>query len=331
LRVEVFSRGEQVSASAEILGGSVTEKWVSGLRSTLALSVDPSPEWLGWFKLPGLEVRPHSGMGWGSTEHLEPLGVFPVLQPELSLPRDAVTVQADDQWQGVTLGDFGFPVPTIPGRIRDVIGVLVGAAQAPWAPPITITATSTAALAAGGLWDKSRSETVLTLTDSIGAEVFYARDGGLVIQDRATRVGTDLVDGDDGTVLTVKRIPGPDIYNVIAVSGSNNDAVFEPVVVGITDPYHPAHRSNLGYARVMKFSSPLLMNRDQAMQAGLTLLGKHSAAASSWAVTCIPDATRQAGDLLTLTTQEFGSVLCTVQEVTHPLGEGPQTLVLGAA
>jgi hypothetical protein len=333
VRVEVYSRGQLVSGDAEILGGEVTEKWVTGLRSTLSLTVDPSPEWLGWFKLPGLEVRPYSGIGWGSTETLLPLGVFPVLPPQLSLPRSAVSVQADDRWQGVDpLGDFGFTVPTTPyeGRIRDAIGTLVNEVAQDWAPPASITATSPAMLVPG-LFDKSRGQVILALADSIGAEVFYDRDGLLVVQDRDAAPGVALSDGDNGTILTVTTTQDfSGVYNAVAVSGSNNDAQFPPVVVAITDRNHPAHRSNIGFQRVLKYSSPLLSNQAQAIDAGQTLLEKHAAAAMSWTVTCIPDARIKAGDVFPLTTVEWGTVMVTVQEVHHPLGEGVQTLTLGA-
>jgi hypothetical protein len=309
----------------------VTEKWVTGYRASLALTVDPSPDWLAWFKLPGLEVRPFAGMSWGSTEHLLPLGVFTVLPPAESLPKSSVSVQADDRWTGVDFGDFGFPVPTIPGRIRDVIARLVSDVQAPWADPMTITATSDAVVAAGGLWDKSRMETVSTLAAAIGAEVFYGRDGGLVVQDRGPSVGALLTDGAGGTVLTATKNPdSSQVYNAVAVSGSNNDTPFDPVVVAITDINHPAHRSNLGFERVLKFSSPLLGSREQAVTAGQALLEKHAAPALSWTVTCIPDASRKAGDLVPFVTEEWGAVDVTVQEVHHPLGDGPQALTLAA-
>lgn len=331
-RVAVYSRGQLITADAPgVQGGEVTEKWATGYRSSLSLTVDPSPEWLSWFKLPGLEIRPYSGMSWGSTEHLMPLGVFTVLPPAQSLPKVAVSVQADDRWAAVDFGDFGFPVPTIPGRIRDVIARLVADVQAPWADPITITSTSGAVLAAGGLWDKSRMETIGTLASSIGAEVFYGRDGGLIVQDRATSDGAPLVDGDGGTVLTVVKNPDSgQVYNAVAVSGSNNDTPFDPVVVAITDINHPAHRSNLGFERVLKFSSPLLASRDQAITAGQSLLEKHTAPALTWTVTCIPDASRKAGDLIPFTTEEWGTVQVTVQEIHYPLGDGAQSLTLAA-
>jgi hypothetical protein len=183
-----------------------------------------------------------------------------------------------------------------------------------------------------GLWDKSRGQVILALADSIGAEVFYDRDGTLVVQDRAAVAGVALSDGDDGTVLTVATTQDfSGVYNAVAVSGSNNDAQFPPVVVAITDRNHPAHRSNMGFERVLKYASPLLTNQLQAILAGQTLLAKHAAAAQSWTVTCIPDARIKAGDVFPLTTQEWGTVQVTAQEVHHPLGEGVQTLTLGAA
>lgn len=327
-RVEIWAGGVVVDSTDDIIDGSVVEKNVTGIRSNLTLSVEPSRQWLDWLALPGVSLRPFSGMQWGTgdTGSAEcPLGVFPVDPPTLTLPADAIQVQVNDLWQRVVQADFLYARFSPRGDIRsaaagliDEVGVgttIVTASRGDGLPPL--------------LWDKSRHETIAGLVDSIGAEAFWDRLGRPVLQDVTTQVGADLVDGENGTVVTVSSSADwSQVVNQIAVTSSNNDVVFPPAVVSITDPDHPAHEWRIG-ARTLKVSSPLLLTRDQAFAMGWSLLQKKSAPALSWSVSCVPDPSRQPGDVINVTTG-LGAVRAVVQEVHHPLGDGPQTIVLGA-
>ena len=113
--------------------------------------------------------------------------------------------------------------------------------------------------------------------ESIGAEAFYDRDGRPRVQDRVATPGAPLVDGQDGTVVSIASTEDwSQVYNVVSVTSSNNDTPFNAAVVAITDINHPAHQANIG-PRVLKYSSPLLSTQEQGFQAGATLLAKKSA------------------------------------------------------
>lgn len=334
-RVEVWSRGELVNGDAPILGGEVTEKWVSGIRWSLSLQVEPTAEWLSWFRLPWLEIRVYSGLSWGEDEFLVPMGRYPVLPPSVLLPSQAVTISADDHWSSVVTATFVFPYgfgpgTSLGGEIRNVAGFLIEQVQSAERhfAPVIITASSTAPVTSG-VWD-DRSKAILDLVESIGAEAFYDRAGRPRVQDRVATVGAPLVDGVDGTVVSIASTEDwSQVYNVVSVTSSNNDTPFYPAVVAITDTSHPAHQANIG-PRVLKYSSPLLSTQAQGFQAGATLLSKKSAPALSWQVTAIPDARRAAGDLCSVST-DLGDFMATLQEVKTPLMGGGQTMTLGAA
>jgi hypothetical protein len=308
---------------------------VSGIRWSLSLQVEPTADWLAWFKLPWLEIRVYSGLSWGEGEFLVPMGRYPVLPPSVSLPSQAVTISADDHWSSVVSASFAFsygfgPGTSLAGEIRNVAGFLIEQVQAAERhfAPVIVTASFNSQVTSG-VWD-DRSKAILDLVESIGAEAFYDRNGRPRVQDRVPTAGAPLVDGVDGTVVSIASTEDwSQVYNVISVTSSNNDTPFYPAIVAITDTAHPAHQSNIG-PRVLKYSSPLLSTYDQGIQAGLTILARKSAPALSWQVSAIPDARRAAGDLCLVST-DLGDFMATLQEVKTPLVGGVQTMTLGAA
>jgi hypothetical protein len=94
------------------------------------------------------------------------------------------------------------------------------------------------------------------------------------------------------------------------------------------DTLNPAHRSKIR-KRSLRYSSALIFTREQAFEVAASLLSQKSVSAG-WNVTCIPDPSRMPGDICQVVTG-LGSFLGVVEEVTHPLGDGPQTVKLSAA
>lgn len=342
--VEVWSESKLIATTDQFVDGQVSEKRVTGIRRSLSLSVEPTRQWLRWLRMPMLELAVWSGFSWGRSEELLPLGVFPVLAPGLSAPLTKVDVDADDWWQRVVSADFMIPQASYPGSIRDAIARLVSEVHIGGTRihPVTkvevgeplITASSTAVMPNVVWGDKSRHETVVELCESIGAEAFIDRYGRPVVQDRANQPGRDLSDGPGGTVRSVSTsVDWTPVRNTVYVEphSSTKDIItpFDPVMYAITEPAHPANVFHIGQ-RTVKLSSPLILDHDQAVKAAVAELAKRSAPALSWSVACDPDPSREPGDELTVTTRDLGSVRGVVEEVTHPLGDGAQTVKLGA-
>lgn len=338
-RVDLWQRDYVLASDVPIREGSVTESWKTGVRSTLSLSVEPSPEWLAWLAEPDLEILPYAGFDYGLTQELVPLGVFPVLFPGVSAPLKAISLSGQDHWQYVVSAKFLFPTMSYPGLIRDVAAQLAAelGLGAPRLHPVTmepayvpLVTASSAAEMTPVLWDRSRSDVVAQLVESIGAEAFINRYGQPEVRDRVTQPGRDLSDGSGGAVISVdSAVDWSDVINSIAVTSSKSGVVFDPAIVEITDPTHPASNFNIG-PRYDAWSSPLMEDRAQAMLAAQSILLRRSSAARSWSVQCMPDPARMPGDEFTLTTAAHGANRVAVQEVTHPLGEGTQTVKLGA-
>lgn len=332
--LQVWSRGELVEPNAEFTSWSVPEKRVSGIRSTLSAVVEPSPEWLDWLTLPALELVPLSGFRWGSEEHLEPLGVFPILGGTLSDPLEALTLSASDNWQTVIAADFLVPQMAYPGLIRDVAANLIFEAGVGgnrvhpetldlvrW-PLVTATSEAVTPMVA---WTKSRHDTIMELVQSISAECFLDRLGRPVIRDRVAAGSAVL----SGVAKVVQNVDWSDVVNFVSVVSTNDDVDFGPVVATIDSPFHPASVDKLGY-RALRHSSSLITTVEQAQAAANDILAKRSAPATTWTVTCLPDPSIQPGMQVTVPTVEFGDVVGVVDEVTHSTDD-VQTIKLVAA
>ena len=321
------------------ISGSVTETRVSGIRSTLSLSLPPSKAWRELLALPRLMLMPWAGMSWGETRHMMPLGVFPILgRPGYRLPYDRISVSAQDNWQYIAGDDFLGPLISPTGEIKFLAADLikgVGLDQKRIDPvtyrsvDIPVVASSSAArLDTAVVWSRSKSDTIMELCESIGAEVFFNRIGQPIIRNRDTQPGRDLSEIQLGSVE--QTIDWSGVKNVVTVGSSNNDAPsFNPAIAQITSPVHPAYPGMIG-RRVLNMTSPLVSSYAQATEMALTVLDSRAKAAVSFQVDCLPDPSRECGDELWLDTREGGTRV-TVEEVTHPIGAGWQQLKLGVA
>lgn len=324
-RVDVMSKGVVVAEDVPILGGSVSEDWVSGGRMTCSLSVDQSRDWSRWRDLPGLEVQIFSGVSGGNgMEILFPWGVFPVRVSRDQFPPKPLTVQGSDRWQWVVSSDFPAPTESWPGEIRRVVSELVDSSQVyPYQTVVTATGQSWVQPV---LWDKSKSETAIALADSIGAEVFYDRSGVPLVQNRTSTEGPAL---SLGTVLSVSPQEDGDPVNVVTVTGTGQDA--PSVTVAITNSAHPAYRWNLGYDRVKRISSNQVTTAEQARDAAAAALERESLRSLTWTVDVIPDPSRSVGQTCDISDIGIGLDRVATQKISFVLGPKPSmSLTVGA-
>lgn len=334
-RVEVWSgrtkeadiRGEGGRIGGGIIDGAVTEKWASGTRSTLQLTVEPSDLWLRLCRLPALQIRVWSGYSWGTSEHLIELGRFRALPPAVSAPRGPIQITAEDFWPA--RATFLEPTPSAQGEIKHVVAALMQAyiPRSAGLPAPVVTATSISRTPQV-LWDGDISRIIFDALDSIGAEAFIDRDGTPRVQDRVPAIGAPLTGKSVSSVTTTED--WSKVYNQILVKSSNNDVQFDPVIAVISDPSHPAHPEN-GLGPVgFTYASPYFTSRDQAVLAAPKLLQRAAQPALSWRVTALADPSRRAGDQVPLIT-DLGEVTGVVDEINHNIDGSPMTLTLAAA
>lgn len=330
-RVEVWSGAEQVASvdTSDVLSCKVTEKYATGVRWSLSMTVEPTAQWLRWAQLPGLEIRPYAGFSWGRSEFLCPMGRYPTLPPAVSLPASSIQFTANDRWSWVQNNTFANPRPSYSSyTVRDAVALLLAESAASTVYPV-VTA-SREDMMPDILWDRGAHDAILQAVESIGAEAFIDRDGVPIVRDVTTVTGAPLVDGDDGTVVSISStVDWSNVRNAIEVTSSNDQVKFDPVRLMIEDRNHPAVRYVIG-VKSFGYSSPLFMTREQAIHAAPVLLDKKASPARSWSVSCLADPSRSAGDTVPVST-DLGDFTAVIQEASHDLGGADLQLTLGAA
>lgn len=325
-RVEVWSHGELIENDAQIVDGAVTEKWITGSRNSLSLSVPPTTEWETWLALPAVELKVFSGMSWGRSEYLCPMGVFPIFPGSRSLPAKAISINADDRWtwikEAAMLYDWQGPAGWASVLAERLIR------EAGFSDVSTFVTRDV--ISSELMWDKARHDLIVDYLAPIGADAFVDREGLATIRTRGTQPGLDLSDGEGGTVVSISSTEDwSGVVNVVSVTSTKSGVNIEPAIVAITDVSHPAHRSNLGREIRVHLTSNLVENYGDGFNMATDELGRRAAPALSWQIECVPDATRMPGDLLNVST-DLGVIRGAVQEVTHPLMGGNQRIILGA-
>ena len=315
VRVDVLSRGETVAENVPVLDGSVTETWSLGLRSTLDLSVPPTAEWLDWVTLPKLELKVWSGLSWGWSEYLVPLGVFMVDPPSRSLPVGEISLHGRDRWQRIAQNDLLYKWPGPGGWATAVAARLMSEG---WLGDVNVDVERDT-LADPKMWEGKRHTLIADYLEPIGADAFVDREGRACIRTRKTQPGRGLAHGENGTLVKVSTTVSLDgVYNAVGAASSKSDVmIIDPAFVSITDPAHPAHQDKIGRRQTL-VTSDLITDYGSAFNYAVTQLAKLSAPALGWSVECVPDPTRMPGDLIPVTCQ-LGSVTAAVQSVTHPL------------
>lgn len=329
-RVDVLSRGEPEALDVEIVDGSITEKWVLGLRSTLSLTVEPSSLWLRWFQLPQLEIRVYAGITWSLSEYLTPLGVFMVDPPSASLPLSTVSLSGRDRWHQIARNDLLYKWQGPAGKGTELAArLMIEGGLSDVSIDVSNDVNSP-----GIMWEGKRHDLIRGYLEPAGNEAFIDREGNACIRTRATQPGRSLTHGADGTIVSVSPSVDLDgVYNAVGASSTKSDVLIDPpAFVAITDPNHPAHEDRIGRRQTLVTSSSI-ENWGDAYNYARAQLEKLSAPALGWSVECVPDPTRMPGDLVQVTCG-LGVVSAAVQSVSHPLvvdsDSKTQKLTLGA-
>lgn len=271
-------------------GSSVTDTSAPGVRRTLDLELLPQPGLFELLRPAGVVLRPYSVVKTTNGFESIPMGVFDIDSPSRGYGKDAsIKVSGSDKWGRIQRADFLYPSSSQPGvSVIDTIAYLIRTALG-FGEPVNVTATSTAAVGAL-VWDTDRSKAIMDLAESIGAWVYFDRDGVATIADLPTTASSKTawtVDASpSGVLLSAQRSADRSkTRNVVVVNSEKVDgtALFGPQIVWDNDPNSPTYAgtdppnaTNVGPfgIAVEKYSSPLLQTADQAIAAGKTILAR---------------------------------------------------------
>jgi hypothetical protein len=314
--------GGPAVGSAYFSDGSVRDDFVVGVRRSLSLTVPQNNLWLSWLDRPALELRPFTGVSYGNTIEWCPQGRFIVKSRPRSLRPGQLSLKANDFWERVIDADFP-GVRSYGGREFELRGIIRQFISETGNYTVIERSTSTAIASLDYVWEGTRMKSITDLCQAIAATAYFNREGVPVVDDWAQgptvlEISSQLIDLDS-------TIGWEKVYNTVVAKSSAQGVSFDPVTVSITDPLHPAFRGNLGSDVVKRFSSPLLMDEEQAGEAAYALLWKHSGPARTVTLSIVPNPALDAGDVV-LVDWPGGPDILRIQSINHPLGKGPQQI-----
>lgn len=320
-RVELWSGGKQLSESAPIIDGAVTDEWVTGIRRSLSLSVPPSRKWLAWLDTQPLTIRPYRGIRFSPALTIEvPLGVFDALPPGRSLPADRISLSLRDRWERVGFSDFTGPAGSETSPVTAQLARLIRDALLP--DPTVETANLT--VIPGQVFTRSRMDAITDLASAVGVECFVGRDGLPVIRDVPV-LGAAVAEL-TGVSSVSQQVDWSKVYNAVEARSTANDVDFDPQTAHLAWTGHPAHPNQTGWLKVYKLSSAAIRTQDQAVDAAAAMLPKVSAIAGTLEYRGVVDPRLDASDCVMGPTP-IGSMVTQIKSVTTPLqADDPQVV-----
>jgi hypothetical protein len=196
---------------------------------------------------------------------------------------------------------------------------------------VNVLATSQA-LVGALVWSGKLDAAINDLAKSIGAWVFFDRNGVATVADLPTLTSTSAawsVDASaNGVMLTADRTRDRSkTYNQVVVNTqmANGAPLFAPVVVSDTNPTSPTYINGPFGTATYNYSSPLLTNATQALQAGAAILAQVTGINSSMALTSVRNHALDALDTISvqLPRERFDIPIPAEQhlidKVVHPL------------
>ena len=344
--VDAWRDGVAVATDLGVGGGTVTDE--GGRRS---LSIEIFPELGLWDLLApiGTELRPRSVTRYpsGVTETV-PMGVFVIDSQDMSYDEfGAIRITAPDKWVKIQRARFIRPQSSSLGlNVAEQIAILIKGALG-LAEPVNITATTFAGMGSV-VWERDRDKAIEELAQSIGATVFFDRNGVATVAD-VPRIGPTAVwtvdAGESGVLLSAQRSRDRKrTYNVVVAASDKADgeAPFPPIIVWDTDVDSPTYAGpdpvgNPGAAGpfgVVPYflTSPLFENGGQADAAARTALHRVIGRAAQVSVAQVPNRALDALDVIDVLLpaerydQEQPRERHIIDKIVHPLLNAPQSI-----
>lgn len=268
--------------------GSVTEDSTSQARGGANFTVpNIGGAMFDLFSTPGALVRIRAGFQFddGSTETVPMFTGYVTGTPE-DAGAGSVAVSCQDRWWDASRKRSATPL-TVQGNVRnsDVIAATLSALY----PGITVHNVATSTVSCEfQTWPASRTDMVADLAKDAALEVFFDRNGDLVIRDAPKDVPAvvwTLSTGNGGTVKALPRDRDLDgLYNTVVVRPLNPDgsqitwpddttAQAGQAQVQITNPADPLYPGKVGVLPIF-WGSSTAGSYDDLVNAGKAMLQK---------------------------------------------------------
>ncbi|MGE3622010.1 MAG: hypothetical protein AB7L84_16265 [Acidimicrobiia bacterium] len=265
------------------------------------------------------------------------VGVFRVSKPKTAAKagQTVLTVEGVDRSRQISRARWEEPYPVDAGTLLHTAIAAIVEDRAPGTPTLLNPAgyVTPSPLVFGLDSQSDPWKDLVGLATAAGMSLFFDVDGVLRLRpalEDPNPVAT-IVEG-SGLLHAVQRdLDEEQTYNGVVVTGEAPGMAPVRAVVWDTDPLSPTYY--LGpFGKVPQFyTSPLITSTEQAEAAGLEILARKLGALESVSVTCHPDATLHAGDVVRLghaASRTDGYYI--VSSLRLPLGPGPMSLTCRA-
>lgn len=327
-RIEVYHDGVRVFDDLPFVDGSVSASLTSRVTRQLGLTVDPA-----LFPFADTDLlsptravlKVSTGIGYpdGSRE------IFPVFTGRVQeIARDGrggVSLVAHDLAQDVVDARFEQPRPSNAGVfITAQIDILIAEAL-----PSAVFGTNDVPQATTPVlvWDEDRGQALDDLAQAVRGRWYVLGDGSFVVRAYPYMVSTPVLTITDGPLGTVKeatiRRSRAGVYNSVTIRSERMDGT-APIRATARDssPASPTFYGPLygKVAQIIKVQTPLTLADAQALAAAT--LSSASALGEQWNVSCVPDATMEPGDTISITSRGvMGTQI--IDSWSLPLRPGP--------
>lgn len=344
--VDAFYGGLPVASCLMPTGGSITDTTTPGVRRLLNLELAPEPGLFNKLAPVGTQLRVRAQVMYQNRSTVDiPMGVFDVDSQSLDEGGGKIGITAPDKWAKIQRARFLWPTgPELGVPVTYQISQLIRAALGP-NEPVNVLSTSTATVPSL-TWEKDRDRAVIDLAESIGAWVYFDRLGVATVADIPTSgAAADwLVDSSAAGVMTAltRQKDRSKSYNIVVVeSSASSGSLFSTEYVWDFDPASPTFAGtnpggaiDAGPFGVVPYfyDTPILSSQDAARKAGETLLARGVGLASQVSLGQVPNPAVDAFDVIDVLPPKERYDMDRIMErhlvdvVTHPLGEGEQTI-----
>lgn len=216
-------------------------------------------------------------------------------------------------------------------------GTLVSTLRGLIEPALTVVVDSSLtdrSVPTGVNYDEDRLGAVMELLDAWPADA-YVDSGGYLIATSAVQSTTSVLSLTNGEGGTIIRASGASTreggFNAVVARGTDSAGL---QIQGVAYDTSGSPRDYAGYYNPLPvpyfFSSPLLTTVAQCQAAANTVLARlqRQSASRTFDVEMVPDPRLQAGDVVSITTDDYDDLLCSIEALTLPYrGDGgAQTL-----